>query len=143
MQQQNNTTKYYQYRPTTYLTDKITKFKRRKLLNLVRRQFPYNKSQQDNEKQKNYTSEVIFLERGCSFFCTFFFLFSLIIWSPRALKHGDIILNSMTEVYMSPNKCTYATEKYLLKTLVGRGTDRNIIKISCHSRLFFCAASFS
>ena len=43
MQQQNNTTKYYQYRPTTYLTDNIN-FKRRKLLNLVRRQFPYNKS---------------------------------------------------------------------------------------------------
>ena len=38
---------------------------------------------------------------------------------------------------MSPNKCTYATEKYLLKILVGRGADRNIIKISCHSRLFF------
>ena len=52
------------------------------------------------------------------FFVILFFLFSLIIWSPRALKHGDIILNSITEVYMSPNKCTYARGKYLLKVLV-------------------------
>ena len=51
------------------------------------------------------------------FFVILFFLFSLIIWSPLALKHGDIILNSMTEVNMSPNKCTYARGKYLLKVL--------------------------
>ena len=30
----------------------------------------------------------------------------------------EIILNSMTEAYMSPNKCTYGRGKHLLKVLV-------------------------
>ena len=53
-----------------------------------------------------------------SFFRYIVFPFNVIIWSPRAMKHGRIILNSMTEVYMSPNKCTFARGKYLLKVLV-------------------------
>ena len=52
------------------------------------------------------------------FFRYIVFPFNVIIWSPRAMKHGRIILNSMTEVYMSPNKCTFARGKYLLKVLV-------------------------
>ena len=41
-----------------------------------------------------------------------------------------------TAVYMSPNKCSYAGGKYLLKSFSGWGADSNIIKISCHNRLF-------
>ena len=47
--------------------------------------------------------------------------------------------STCTEVYMSPNKCTYIVceRKIFAKSFSGWGTDRNMIKISCHSRLFF------
>ena len=53
-------------------------------LNLVRRQFPCNKSAQENEKQNTYKSVV--KKEDAAFFFILFFLFSLIIWSPRALQ---------------------------------------------------------
>ena len=45
--------------------------------------------------------------------------------------------STFTVVYMSTSKCTYAGEKYLLKSFSGWGTERNIIKISYHSKLLF------
>ena len=65
-------------------------------LNPVRRQFPCNKSAQENEKQNNYTSVVIFWSenyflRKRTHFSLYFFLFNL-------------------DVYMSPNKCPMREE---------------------------------
>ena len=59
------------------------------------------------------------------FFFILFFIFTHVIRSLSAL------------VCISPNKCTYVGGKCLLKGFSGSSTDRNIINISCHSRLFF------
>ena len=65
-----------------------------------------------------------------------FFLFNLILWTPRALKHGDII--SLYHLSLHVTKYMYLCKrKIFAKYFNGWGTDRNIIKISCHSRLFF------
>ena len=77
-------------------------------LNPVRRQFPCNKSAQENEKQNNYTSVVIFWGENYflgkrTHFSLYFFPFQYYNMESRC-----------NDVYMSPNKCTYARGKHLL-----------------------------
>ena len=91
------------------------------------------KSVQENEKQNTYLHECsnivklnYFLRKKMQFFSLYCFSFSILLYG----VHVHCSLHVTTWMY-------YAGGYYLFKSFSDWGTDSNIIKISCHSRLFF------